>query len=60
LRALGEDERARSLQEGALVGYRRVLGDDHPETLRAAGNLDPFAAGRTPTESVDEIPDEAT
>jgi Tetratricopeptide repeat len=31
--------RARELEEDVLVRSRRVLGDDHPDTLRAQGNL---------------------
>ncbi|MFF3325885.1 FxSxx-COOH system tetratricopeptide repeat protein [Streptomyces sp. NPDC002889] len=30
---------ARTLQEDTLARYRRVLGDDHPDTLRAAHGL---------------------
>jgi tetratricopeptide (TPR) repeat protein len=45
-RGLGDPEGARRLHEQALVGYRRVLGDDHPdlhnnlaETHRSLGDL---------------------
>ena len=34
-RALGDLQGARDLHEQALAGYRRVLGDDHPNTLTA-------------------------
>jgi hypothetical protein len=33
---LGERERVRQLSEDSLTRYRRVLGDDHPDTLVAA------------------------
>jgi hypothetical protein len=36
---LGEHERARELVEGALARFRRVLGEDHPDTLTSADNL---------------------
>jgi Tetratricopeptide repeat len=36
---LGDSHGARELEEQALAGYRRVLGDDHPSTLRAMDNL---------------------
>ena len=39
--ALGQYERARQLGEDTLTRYRRVLGEDHPHTLRTA---DTFAA----------------
>jgi hypothetical protein len=39
LRALGEYQRARALDEDTLTRYRRVLGDDHPHTLASADNL---------------------
>jgi aryl-alcohol dehydrogenase-like predicted oxidoreductase len=39
LRALGEPERARRLDEHTLERRRRALGDDHPDTLRSATNL---------------------
>ena len=35
---LGEHEQARALAEDTLT-RRRVLGEDHPDTLRSAGNL---------------------
>jgi hypothetical protein len=31
-RALGDLQAARNLHEHTLAGYRRVLGDDHPDT----------------------------
>jgi hypothetical protein len=36
---LGEDEQARRLYEDTLVRRRRMLGDDHPDTLNSANNL---------------------
>jgi hypothetical protein len=39
LRDLGQHERARQLGEDALARMRRVLGDDHPQTLIAADSL---------------------
>jgi Tetratricopeptide repeat len=39
LRALGEYERARDVDEDTLARFRRVLGDDHPHTLISASNL---------------------
>jgi hypothetical protein len=39
LRAWGEHEQARELDEDTLTRRRRVLGDDHPDTLRTAHNL---------------------
>jgi hypothetical protein len=36
---LGQDEQARQLGEDTLTRHRRVLGDDHPDTLRSATNL---------------------
>jgi hypothetical protein len=39
LRALGEYQRARALDEDILTRYRRVLGDDHPHTLASADHL---------------------
>jgi hypothetical protein len=39
LRKLGEYERARQLDEDTLARRRRVLGDDHPDTLTSASNL---------------------
>jgi len=39
LRALGDYQQARTLDEDILTRRRRVLGDDHPATLISAGNL---------------------
>jgi hypothetical protein len=39
LRALGEYQRACALDEDILTRYRRVLGDDHPDTLASADHL---------------------
>ena len=39
LAALGEHEQARALDEDTLTRRRRVLGDDHPDTLTSANNL---------------------
>jgi Tetratricopeptide repeat len=39
LRELGEYQQARELDEDALARRRRVLGDDHPDTLASASNL---------------------
>jgi hypothetical protein len=39
LRALGEYERASQLDEDTLIRRRRVLGEDHPDTLTSASNL---------------------
>ncbi|MGH3767521.1 MAG: tetratricopeptide repeat protein, partial [Pseudonocardiaceae bacterium] len=39
LRAVGEHQRARELDEDTLTRYRRVLGDDHSATLTSATNL---------------------
>ena len=39
LSALGEHEQARALDEDTLARRRRVLGEDHPDTLRSANNL---------------------
>jgi hypothetical protein len=39
LRALGEHQQARALDEDTLSRRYRVLGDDHPETLISATNL---------------------
>ena len=36
---LGEHEQARDLDEDTLTRRRRVLGDDHPDTLGSANNL---------------------
>jgi tetratricopeptide (TPR) repeat protein len=35
----GQYRQALALEEQALNGYRRVLGDDHPDTLEAMNNL---------------------
>ena len=39
LRALGEFNRARELDEDTLRRRRRLLGEDHPDTLLSANNL---------------------
>jgi hypothetical protein len=39
LRQLGEAEAARDLDTDTLARRRRVLGDDHPQTLNSASNL---------------------
>ncbi|MGP7996142.1 MAG: tetratricopeptide repeat protein [Streptosporangiaceae bacterium] len=39
LRSLGEYQAASELDEDTLVRFRRVLGEDHPDTLRLASNL---------------------
>jgi hypothetical protein len=39
LHALGEHQAARDLNEDTLARRRRVLGEDHPDTLTSAGNL---------------------
>ena len=39
LRDLGEYQAARELDEDTLARSRRVLGEDHPDTLRSANNL---------------------
>jgi hypothetical protein len=36
---LGEHQAARELEEDTLARRRRVLGQDHPSTLRSAGQL---------------------
>src|SRR3712207_6054188 len=36
---LGEHEQARKLDEDTLARRRRVLGDDHPDTLESADNF---------------------
>jgi acetyl-CoA carboxylase alpha subunit len=36
---LGHYEQSRQLAEDTLTRARRVLGDDHPHTLRSADNL---------------------
>lgn len=38
-RALGDLPGARDLHEQALAGRRRVLGDDHSDTLTSMNNL---------------------
>ena len=38
-RTLGDLPGALGLQEQTLAGYRRVLGDDHPDTLTVMNNL---------------------
>jgi hypothetical protein len=49
LRALGEHDEARILTEDTLSRRRRILGDDHPDTLRtaAASAENPPAFGET-------------
>jgi tetratricopeptide repeat protein len=39
LRDLGEAETVRDLAQDTLHRRRRVLGQDHPDTLASAGNL---------------------
>ena len=39
LRALGDALAARDLDQDTLARRRRVLGEDHPETLLSADNL---------------------
>jgi hypothetical protein len=39
LRALGETQAARDLDEDTLARRRRVLGEGHPDTLTSASNL---------------------
>jgi hypothetical protein len=36
---MGKHQQARHLDEDTLTRYRRVLGDDHPDTQRSAHNL---------------------
>jgi hypothetical protein len=36
---LGEVSAARDLDQDTLVRFRRVLGEDHPDTLTSASNL---------------------
>jgi hypothetical protein len=36
---LGEYEAARALDEDALARFRRVLGEDDPDTLQSASRL---------------------
>jgi len=47
---LGEHDQARTLTEYILSRRRRILGDDHPDTLRTAAALteNPPAFGETP------------
>ena len=47
---LGEHDQARTLTEYILSRRRRILGDDHPDTLRTAAALTeiPPAFGETP------------
>lgn len=47
-KSLGRDEPARELDQDTL-GRRRVLGDDHPDTLGSANNFatDVRASGKT-------------
>jgi ornithine cyclodeaminase/alanine dehydrogenase-like protein (mu-crystallin family) len=39
LRALGDHQAARELDEDTLARSRRALGEDHPDTLASADNL---------------------
>ncbi|MGH3975653.1 MAG: tetratricopeptide repeat protein, partial [Pseudonocardiaceae bacterium] len=39
LRELGRHEQARQLGEDTFTRLRRVLGEDHPDTLRTAHSL---------------------
>jgi hypothetical protein len=39
LRELGQQEPARQIAEDTFTRQRRVLGDDHPDTLRSAHSL---------------------
>jgi hypothetical protein len=39
LRELGQVQAARDLDEDTLERRRRILGQDHPDTLRSAYNL---------------------
>lgn len=36
---MGEYGKARDLSEDTLARRRRILGEDHPDTLRSASNL---------------------
>ena len=36
---MGDYQQARTLDEDTLTRSRRVLGDDHPDTLTSANNL---------------------
>lgn len=49
LAALGDHQAARDLNEDTLARRRRVLGEDHPDTLTSADNLavSPRALGVT-------------
>jgi hypothetical protein len=40
LRELGEVRAARDLDQDTFDRRRRVLGEDHPDTLRSGRNLD--------------------
>jgi len=48
LRQRGKLDRARVLNQAALVGFRRLLGDTHPSTIIALMNIasDIFALGQ--------------
>jgi hypothetical protein len=39
LRELGEVAAARDVDQDTLTRLQRVLGEDHPDTLRSANNL---------------------
>jgi hypothetical protein len=39
LTSLGDHQQARELQDDTLTRFRRVLGNDHPDTLTSAGRL---------------------
>lgn len=39
LYALGEVQAARDLNQDTLDRYRRIVGEDHPDTLNSASNL---------------------
>ncbi|MET9619425.1 tetratricopeptide repeat protein [Streptomyces sp. NPDC006464] len=43
LAELGENEAAQALAEDTLTRRRRVLGEDHPNTLRSAKQLEELA-----------------
>jgi hypothetical protein len=49
LRGLGDLQGARKLDEDTLARRRRILGNDHPDTLISASNLaaDLYALGET-------------
>ena len=53
LRELGEEQAARDLDRDILARRRRVLGEDHPDTLSSASNL--AAELRALGEGADEI-----